>query len=438
MRRAVLALALIAAASAARAADDGVHVGVATCAGDNCHGRADVPSEAQLGTAQYPIKQNEYLVWAHKDKHARAYAVLKEPRGERIAHNLGLANAETAAECLSCHTDSVPPARRGPRYRLADGVGCEACHGGAVTWLGTHIAGLSHQDNLAAGLYPTERPEARAERCLSCHIGGGERAITHRIMGAGHPPMPFELDTFTAIQPAHFTVTARYAARKGRPNDVQIWAVGQAVDLQKRMALLTDPANAPKGATPELVLFDCQACHHAMNQLQWQARGSGGPGPGTLRLYDATAVMLEAVAARVAPDLAKDLAGHLAALHRAAAAAVPDYWAGVQRAGAALGEDAGRLAAALAAHDFTAEDAQALARAVISSGDLGYSAAQQETMALESIVAAMKAFGWADASQVKALNDALGGLYEATADDQTYRPENFAAALRQVEAKLPH
>ena len=65
---------------------------------------------------------------------------------------------------------------------------------------------------------------------------------------------------------------------------MQMWLVGQAVDLRKRMDLLLDPDNAPKGANPELFLFDCQACHHGMNQLQWQPRPSTGLGPGRIRL----------------------------------------------------------------------------------------------------------------------------------------------------------
>ena len=94
------------------------------------------------------------------------------------------------------------------------------------------------------------------------------------MMGAGHPPLGFELDTYGAIQPAHYQVDQDYIERKGQPNDIQIWAVGQALDLKKRMDALLDPGNALKGLQPELALFDCQGCHHAMNQLQWRARAS--------------------------------------------------------------------------------------------------------------------------------------------------------------------
>jgi hypothetical protein len=439
----LIALALPVAARAqqqAAAAGDGIHLGVASCAGDNCHGSVN-----RLPNGR--VAQNEYLIWKSRDKHAKAYQVLTNDVGKRIAANLGLKNgAENDPMCLSCHADYVPPDRRGPRYQLADGVGCEACHGGSSGWLGIHISGANHAANVAAGLYQTDDPKARAERCLSCHIGDGsmvgdaKRAITHTIMGAGHPPMPFELDTYTAIQPAHFTVDAGYTARgKKTPNDIQVWAVGQAMDLAKRMAEVLDPANAPKGANPELVLFDCQACHHAMNRLQWRPRAGTGLGPGKLRLYDASAVMAAIAASRGAAQAAPQLMAHLKALHEATATGGGDYWAAVRTQAQLLQQDGDKIATAVAAHNFDRGDATALAQAVIATAgdDLDYSAARQEVMALSSIVAAMKALGFADDNQAKALNDALGPVYDAVADDQTYAPETFLQALRQFQAKLP-
>lgn len=453
MRKAAAVLALFAVAAVIPAVaqqpatpsqtpSDTVHLGVASCAGNNCHGAVQ-----PLKTSY--VQQNEYLIWKQKDKHSKAFDVLRGERGLRIAHNLGLADAEHAKVCLDCHADNVAPDRRGPLFQISDGVGCEACHGGAggggpgapAGWLGTHISGLNHAADIAAGMYPTDRPVARAERCVRCHVGDDKRFANHEIMGAGHPPMPFELDTFTAIQPAHFVVNESYVKRKGRPNDMQIWAVGQASDLRRRMEQVLDPKNAPKGANPELSLFDCQACHHGMNQLQWQKRTAIGLGPGRLRLYDATAVMLRTIAGRVAPDAAKQIEDHLVALHRATVEPNVNYWTDVQREAKALGETADKLIPVLAQHNFDKADAKALAQAVIALGagdqDLDYSAAQQETMALESIVATMKSFGFADQAQLQGLDDALGKLYESAADDQRYRPDVFAQALKGVEAKLP-
>ena len=435
-------------------AQDTVHLGVRSCAGNNCHGAVQ-----PLKTSH--VEQNEYLIWSQKDKHSKAFAVLREERGLRIARNLGLPDAEHAKICLDCHADNVAPNRRGPSFQISDGVGCEACHGGAggggpeapQGWLGTHISGTNHAADIAAGMYPTDRPIERAERCIRCHIGDDKRFADHDIMGAGHPPMPFELDTFTAIQPAHFVVDKDYIERKGRPNDMQFWAVGQAADLRDRMDQVLDPKHAPKGANPELSLFDCQACHHAVppsntdnqkaatDQLQWRKRPGIGLGPGKLRLYDATAVMLFTIAGRVAPDTAKSLGDRLAALHRATVEPNGDYWAAVRREATAIRQDADALVPILAKHNFDKDDAKALAQAVIAVGttgeDLAYSSAQQQTMALESIVAAMKAFGFANENQLKALDDGLAKLNDAAADDQKYRPDTFVQALKDFESKLP-
>jgi hypothetical protein len=423
-------IALAVPALAETTGDDGAHVGVQSCAGNNCHGAVEPLPKSR-------VPQNEYLIWSQKDKHAKAYTVLLGDQAKRIAKNLGLAQpAEEAALCLDCHADNVPPDRRGPQFQLADGVGCEACHGGAERWLGVHLTGVDHSANLAAGMYPTDQPLARAQRCLACHIGDDKRFVAHRIMGAGHPPMPFELDTYTAIEPAHFVVDQSYIERKGQPNDMKIWAVGQAVDVKRRMELILDPKNAPQGVQAELSLFDCQSCHHSMAELQWQPGRSPGLAPGRIKLYDATLAMLRVTAERVAPDAAAALRAHMLALH----AATGKSWDDVRQEATAVRDAANTLIPAIAAHNFDRADAVALAQAVIASGvegdDLDYSGAQQQVMALESIVAAMKNLNFADDTQIAALNSALEGLYAAVADDQKYRPDAYAEAVKRFKAKL--
>jgi|HubBroStandDraft_6_1064221.scaffolds.fasta_scaffold03089_2 hypothetical protein len=410
--------------------DDGAHVGVQSCAGNNCHGAVEPLSRSR-------VPQNEYLIWSQKDKHAKSYAVLLGDRAKRIGGNLGLTQPpEEATLCLDCHADNVPADRRGPQFQLADGVGCEACHGSAERWLGVHLTGVDHSTNLAAGMYPTDQPLARAQRCLACHVGDDKRFVAHRMMGAGHPPMPFELDTYTAIEPAHFAVDQSYIDRKGQPNDMKIWAVGQAVDVKRRMDLILDPKNAPQGVQAELSLFDCQSCHHSMAELQWQPGRSMGLAPGRIKLYDATLAMLRVAAERVAPDTAAALRAHMLALH----AATGKSWDDVRLEASAVRDAANALIPAIAAHNFDRADAVALADLVIASGvegdDLDYSGAQQQVMALESIVAALKNLNSAADTHIAGLNSALEGLYAAVADDQKYRPDAYAEALKRFKAKL--
>ena len=57
-------------------------------------------------------------------------------------------------------------------------------------------------------------------------------------MGAGHPRLDFELDTFTATQPAHYEIDKDYYERKIVSNGMQTWAIGQALALEKRFEAL--------------------------------------------------------------------------------------------------------------------------------------------------------------------------------------------------------
>lgn len=408
----------------------GVHLGVASCAGSTCHGSVQ-PFKGSN------VLQNEYVTWTRSDPHAKAYKVLLEERSVRMAKNLGLPNAHTAGVCLDCHSDNVPVERRGRQFQLSDGVGCEACHGGSSGWLGLHISGAGHQVNLAAGLYATEDPVSRAKLCLSCHFGDDRKFVTHRIMGAGHPRMSFELDTFTAIQPAHYIVDKDYVERKGAVNGVQIWAIGQALALTQVLDAFLDPKRNSDGMFPELVFFDCHACHHPMSNLRWEPRPSTGLGPGLVRFNDSNALMLQLIAERTDPEMGKQLRERMLAFHAA-----------TQRSReAALGEArqireiANQLVQRFARRSFTRDDIRALMTAVIKRGlesdFIDYAGAEQATMALSSVISALRNVGAVTDAQFNALNAALARCYEAVQKDESYRPAAFVQALQQFQATVP-
>jgi hypothetical protein len=408
-----------------------VHLGVGSCAGSTCHGAV----EPWKGST---VQQNEYVIWTRKDKHAKAYEVLLNDRSKRIARNLGLPDAHTAALCLDCHADNVAADKRSKQFQISDGVGCESCHGGASRWLGIHVSGQAgHQDNVNLGMYPSEDPVARAQLCLSCHFGDERKFVTHRMMGAGHPRMSFELDTFTAIQPAHYRIDADYAKRKKVASGVQTWAIGQALALAQSMDALADAKRGRDGIFPELVLFDCHACHHSMSELRWQARASTGLGPGLVRLNDANAVMLAAITARVAPELRQRLSQQMLSLHGAVSqgrGSAPD-------GAKAVAEIARQLAGRFASHAFGREDVQALLGALLVQGRAGefldYAAAEQATMAMSALAASLRQLGAIDDKQLLAINGALAKCYDATQKDDTYKPQAFVEALAGVEAALP-
>jgi len=438
---ALLVLAVLGKAGAEPQTEERVHLGVTACAGNTCHGAV----ERLKGSS---VPQNEYLIWSQEtdkqriDKHHQAYKALLTDRAKQIARNLGLNDAANSKVCLKCHTDYVDAGRRDPQFKIEDGVGCEACHGAAEKWLGPHYSRVPH-DVLVRdySLTALDKPMVRAEKCLSCHFGDPEdenRFVTHRIMGAGHPRMGFELDTYTAAEPAHFVVDESYVKRKGPVNEVQVWAVGQAANLVKRMdALLKHP---PKGLQPELVLFDCAACHHTINQIRWRPRGSTGLGPGTAKLDDANAVMLRVIAARVAPTEAKALAEQMLVLHRA----TTEDWKTVVRQATEVRRLAIELQNLLSDHQFSRDDMRALAEGVVAVGltgdDTDFPGAEQATMALGAIASAMSSPAMPDrltAEQTKTMNDALRGLYKSISDAESYRPEAFVRALRDFQKTFP-
>ena len=408
-------------------ASEPAHLGVATCSGSNCHGANERPA----GSA---VPGNEYVVWSKRDKHRRAYAVLLEDRAIRMARAFGLPDAANQKFCLDCHADNVPPSQRGPQFQLADGVGCEACHGGAAKWLGPHISRASHRDNLAAGLYPLEQPLARAEKCLGCHYGDANHFVDHRLYGAGHPRLAFELDTFTAIQPAHFVVDKSYIERKGRVTDVQVWAAGQALAVVKRMTALLDPKHAHPGLFPEFAFYDCQSCHHPYRPLHTPRATAEEAEPGTVKLDSANALMLQLAAAQVAPDAARALNGHVSAMDQAA---IADR-AALLREAAAVRDIAGRLLGLLASHQFSSGELRALADSLTAlvRAEWRFSDAEQVTMALEAVTTGLGSSGLVGGPQGAAIKHAMGALYASFGNETSFRSDAFAAALREVRRAI--
>jgi len=404
------------------------HLGVTSCAGSTCHGAA-----SQTKTSG--VLQNEYLTWQRYDKHAGAYTVLQGALGERIAANLGLGPAEKAQICLDCHSDNVAPELRGVQFHLSDGVGCEVCHGGSEKWLGAHASGLTPHNVLVQdfGLYPTDRPTARADLCLSCHQGDDKRFISHDIMGAGHPRLSFELQTYTQIEPAHFVIDDKYRARKAVAKGVQVWAVGQAVALERLVTGLAEPRHKGEGVFPELVFFDCQACHHTTTKLRWQKRDSTGLGPGLPHFNDANAVMLRAISVRVAPDLGHSLEASVRALHQALSVGTGNPSAIAET----IAAQARKLRDQFSAYDFTSSDMRAMIVALAQTSETSdisdYAAAEQATMAFASIIYSLNADGGLPPAQYTALRAALEKCYAATAVQDAYDPRAFAAAALSVE-----
>ncbi len=425
---------LVAATPPALAAQAGrTHEGVASCGGSACHGRA---------VATPPdIRHDEIKTWqddtSASGAHSRAWKVLTEPRAQAIATRLGLGKAQNAVACLGCHADH--PAARGATFQISDGVGCEACHGGAGEWLSSHYAmGVKHSDNVAKGLIPLEDPKARAAVCLDCHFGGAGpgQFVTHEIMSAGHPRVAFELDLFSTLQ-KHYDLGANYAGRKSIPSGVKVWAVGQALALERSLTLYGDARHGQEGAFPEFYFFDCHSCHRAISDdpkvRPTAVMNPGRPIPsGTAPYNDENMIMLSAAAKVAAPKLAPAFESNVRAFHVALAT---DRATAVRAAGQLAGS-ARALGAAFAGHEFSKDETLSVLAQVVSDAQADrytdYTGSAQAVMAIDTLLNHLVSAGEVDAARARALRPDIDRAYRAVNDPNGYRPADFRASIGRI------
>lgn len=424
-------LGLCALAASPLLADETVgnrHLGVASCAGSTCHG-------ATRPFAGSAIRQDEYFIWQRQDPHARSLRSLQTPEADAISRRLGLGSAASAENCLSCHAENVPAAQRGERFVADDGIGCESCHGASERWIGPHANGYkSDEERLAAGLHATWQPKVRAELCASCHVGDASHRIDHATMAAGHPPLLFELDTFTALEPPHWDVDDDYRARKGEQDGARNWAVGQSVAARMMLTRLATAA-APSGLVPELSLFDCNACHHGTHAGRASDERNAGMPAGTPPLADTPMVMLMPWLEVADAALARDWRERWKALHAASS-----------RSREALQREAGamsmlierRLLPLAERTELTpAQLQQLLTGIVVDAGSRhrgDFSHAEHTAMAVSVLATA-----WADRRQQPVparLKPALDSLYREVQDRDRFNPQSWADSLKAVTAAL--
>ncbi|MEK9971158.1 MAG: multiheme c-type cytochrome [Ferrovibrio sp.] len=406
------------------------HLGATTCGSSVCHGAAQPWRNS-------PIQQNEFLVWIKQDPHARAYKTLLTDQAKQIARNLGLPNAHEAPACLNCHADNVPLAQRGRAFSLADGVSCETCHGGAQQWLGLHVSGASsHAQNVAAGMYPMDDPVARGERCLGCHMGNSERWLDHRIMGAGHPRLRFELDTFTSAQPAHFRIDADYRKRKHVSSPAKTWMVGQALAAATFLDGLSDPRRNKPGLFPELVFYNCHSCHHPMTERRFEAAADGSMPPGMPRLQDISLVLLQIAAEVMDTELAGQLSQNLGRLHEATARQPSNQGTAAR----ALRADVTKALPRLQQEPSKAQVQQLLDRLFTLASKPGYRSfetAEQVTMALGSMLAHLRQQNLITDAQYQKAATALERVYKSVESDTRYSIAAFDSAVQELKKSLP-
>jgi hypothetical protein len=340
-------------------------------------------------------------------------------QSQQIAANLGLPNAHESSVCLDCHADNVAPVQQGERFLMSDGVGCEACHGGSEHYIAAHTESNSElKISLDAGLYPADDTRARAQLCLSCHLGTPEKMATHDIMGAGHPRLAFELDTFGILQPAHYVVDDDHRALKSHSDSMATWIAGQTSSALQSLRLISERLDTC-GLFPELALFDCHACHHSMNETRWQADQDGQLPAGSVRLNDANFVMLFAIASVVSEPFEATLRKQVADLHQSVAARRP-----LAKPISAISSSIHKIEASKVPQS-NSQSARQLLLALVAAGGQNrfrdYIAAEQAVMAIDLLLSMA---GMRDAE-----SDWLDRLYALVSDEDTYIPAELTLTM---------
>lgn len=256
------------------------YIGVESCASSSCHG-------AKGARDNKNVAQNEYTTWFRFDPHSRSAQTLHSQRAINITQTLGQAKPWKNENCLGCHSASIPKELASPSYSDADGIGCESCHGPAEKWLNTHHRG----DN---GQQPTAiwQPHQEAKLCLGCHSPSKAKSLDHPVFAAGHPPLSFELVTFSQLQPSHVVSDADYEQRKAALSDIERWLAGQVTAASIYLERLEDHIANNQQFAPDGALFTCHSCHQSADRPQ----AVSSPNPGILQ-PDTSAIQMLAIAA---------------------------------------------------------------------------------------------------------------------------------------------
>ena len=396
------------------------HMGVATCANSMCHSVTQLEEPSN-------VLQNEYTTWLFHDRHSKAFTTLRSKESQRIASKLGIGDASKAAVCLDCHADNVPQEKQGDEFHMSDGVGCEACHGGSEVWLSRHtLKPYSNERNIADGMYPTGDLSKRTELCVSCHVGNEKKLANHNIMGAGHPRLSFELDTFTIRQPEHYVVDEDYIQRKGLDNPVRRLLIGSAVHAQSVAKNLAGTLVNNSQGHPEIALYDCHSCHHSLSDVKWQQRPTtAGLKPGAIRLNDSSFILLAALTGALDVQLQNDMLNSIQVLHSASTKSVERF----QQAAANLHTLSVASQRIFESSELSDDGRRKM---IVDLMRLGVRGEYRDYVSAEQAVMAMDALSYS-LPEEPSLTELINNAYRHTQNDETYKSGSFQ---RDLEAYL--
>jgi hypothetical protein len=416
------------------------YMGAASCNGSACHG-------STTPKTKFSIPQNEYWIWLDNDSHAKAYEVLTKPDSQRMAKNLGIDKPEKSARCLVCHAVDVDEKHQGPNYDLKEGVTCEGCHGPAEKWLGPHTRkDWDKKKGAEYGMLDTKNLAKRSQRCLACHLGVESNVVDHELIGAGHPRLNFELDNFSTVMPSHWLPPKDKAQRDWL--GAKSWAVGQAVALRNQLELLSSSRRSQATLWPDLIHFDCYACHHSVvdrvreisdeeKKLQrWRVREYGGK-PGRLVWNAANYTVFRHFVTEMAPDKAQTFDQLVTAFHDRLTGKYST--AEFEQTFTKLEQFAAQLVPAVEQYTFTQKSAWSLLRRISGNGmgiaNAGFQSAEQAVLSMSSLIDSYKD-SVGPLPNGKAVKAAIDALYDDIKSGRQFDLVKFAKDMSVLRGLL--
>ncbi len=256
---------------------------IPTNACQRCH-EEQADRDAEIGITER-VRLREWQIWQEHDKHASAYLVLTEPRGQRIGKLLGKNVLAKETGCIECHVSNAVDELWSPKcfvnqvnVFVKEGVSCQACHGPASEWENVHDEwpeNLTPDEKAKFGFNALEDPVRRASMCASCHIGNAElgRVITHEMYAAGHPMLSgFEMESFADKMPRHWEYQEEKEKREKKASQPFQFERTRGVLVGSVVGLRTSVELAAESGVnwPELARLECYSCHHELRTPSWR------------------------------------------------------------------------------------------------------------------------------------------------------------------------
>jgi len=114
----------------------------------------------------------QYEIWA-ESAHSKAYETLATPEAKELGEKNGVTDPQKDPKCLSCHTTGhdAPPALKGRKYDISEGVGCESCHGAGGDYYKSKVMKGIRNGTIAAKSVGLIIPNE--DTCKECHNSEG-------------------------------------------------------------------------------------------------------------------------------------------------------------------------------------------------------------------------------------------------------------------------